>query len=198
LRSLRGHEITGRVAEAPPRSQARLTGVVYLFYFLVAILAEFLVGRGLVAYGNTVNVVAFAIYIAVTVLFYHMFKPVNRRLSLLAALFSIVGCAIGSLSVFHLAPLHISAFLFFGPYCLLIGYLILRSTFLPRIFGVLMVFAGLGWLLFLLPSLANDLANAIEALGILAEGSLMLWLLVLGVNEQRWSEQANRPDSAAF
>jgi hypothetical protein len=190
--------MTERIAEAPPRSNARIAGVVYLLYFLTAILAELLVGRGLVAYGNTINVIAFAFYIAVTVLFYHLFKPVNRSLSLLAALFSIMGCTIGSLSVFHLAPSHISAFLFFGPYCLLIGYLILRSTFLPRIFGVLMMFAGLGWLIFLSPSLANYLANGIEALGILAEGSLMLWLLVMGVNEQRWEEQTNRPESAAL
>jgi len=186
-----------RIAEGPPRSKARITGVVYLLYFLTAILAELLVGRGLVAYGNTVNVIAFAIYIVVTVLFYHLFKPVNRNVSLIAALVSIAGCIIGSLSIFHLAPLHISAFLFFGPYCILIGYLIFRSAFLPRIFGVLMMLAGLGWLVFLSPSLPNYFANAIEALGILAEGSLMLWLLVMGVNEQRWKEQSIRPEPAA-
>jgi hypothetical protein len=44
---------------------------------------------------------------------------------------------------------------FFGFYCLLIGYLILRSTFLPRILGVLMVFAALAWLTFLWPPLAT-------------------------------------------
>ncbi len=188
LRSLRGHSITEQITEAPPRSQARITGAVYLLYFLTAILGEFLVGRGLVAFGNAVNVTAFAMYVAVTVLFYHMFKPVSRNVSMLAAVFSIVGCTIGSLRIFHLAPPHISAFLFFGPYCALIGYLILKSTFLPRFLGVLMVSAGLGWLIFLLPSLANYLANAIEALGILAEAALMLWLLVRGVNEQRWRE----------
>jgi hypothetical protein len=88
--------------------------------------------------------------------------------------------------------------MFFGPYCVLIGYLILTSTFLPRFLGVLMVFAGLGWLIFLLPSLANYLANAIEAIGILAEASLMLWLLLMGLNEQRWKEQTNRPEPAAL
>jgi hypothetical protein len=157
-----------------------------------------LLGRGLVVYGDAVNVIAFGLYAAVTVRFYLMFKPVNRNLSLLTALVSLVGCAIGSLSVYHLALPNISAFLFFGPYCILIGYLILKSTFLPRFLGVLMAFAGLGWLIFLSPSLANYIANAIEALGILAEASLMLWLLVLGVNEQRWNEQANRPEPAAL
>jgi hypothetical protein len=51
----------------------------------------------------------------------------------------------------HLAPYKISSLVFFGPYCLLIGYLIFRSTFLPRILGVLMALAGLGWLIFLSP-----------------------------------------------
>ena len=50
-------------------------------------------------------------------------------------------------------------FVFFGVYCLLIGYLIFRSTFLPRILGVLMAFAGLGWLTFLSPPLANYLSS---------------------------------------
>jgi hypothetical protein len=39
---------------------------------------------------------------------------------------------------------------FFGFYCVLIGYLILRSTFPPTTLGVLMVFVGLGWLTFLI------------------------------------------------
>ena len=77
--------------------------------------------------------------------------------------------------------------LFFGPYCLMLGYLIFRSTFLPRILGVLMAlagFAGLGWLTFLSP-LANYLSTYLKVLGFLAEASLMLWLIVKGVNLQR-------------
>jgi len=82
-------------------------------------------------------------------------------------------------------------FVFFGVYCLLIGYLIFRSAFLPRILGVLMAFAGLGWLTFLSPPLANYLSPYIVVLGFLAELSLMLWLLVMGVNVQRWKERAS-------
>jgi len=80
---------------------------------------------------------------------------------------------------------------FFGFYCLLIGYLILRSTFLPRILGALMMFAGLGWLTFLYPPLASHLDPYIRIPGILGEGSLTLWLLVMGVNVERWREQAS-------
>src|SRR5256885_2851826 len=80
---------------------------------------------------------------------------------------------------------------FFGLYCLLIGYLIFRSTFLPRVVGGLMVFAGLGWLTFLSPSLARDLFPYVLAPGIIGEGSLTLWLLLFGVDAQQWTELAN-------
>jgi Domain of unknown function (DUF4386) len=80
---------------------------------------------------------------------------------------------------------------FFGLFNLLIGYLIFKSAFLPRILGVLMALSGLGWLTFLSPSFANYLLTYIEILGITAEASLMLWLLVKGVNVQRWKEQAS-------
>src|ERR1041384_1880348 len=183
-----------RIAEATPRSKARMTGVVYLLYFLTAIFSEFLI-RGLVVSGDAmatannilahessfrvglgVGLLATACYVAVTALFYHMFKPVSKNLSLIAAFFSLVGCAIQAFSsLFRLAPFvllrgnpYLSVFkleqlralalmslqfyaqativslVFFGLYCIVIGYLIFRSTFLPQILGVLIALAGLG------------------------------------------------------
>jgi hypothetical protein len=179
--------MTERITETSPRLKARIAGVLYLLTFLTGGVALFIRGRlGLVA-----GLTAGACYIAVTLLFYYIFKPVNRSLSLLAALVSLVGCAMGPLSLFHLVPSHINSLVFFGFYCLLIGYLIIRSTFLPRILGVLMAFAGLGWLTFLSPPLANHLSPYIFVPGILGEGALTLWLLVVGVNVQRWKEQAS-------
>ena len=183
------HEMMERIAETSPRSRARFTGVVYLFYFLTAISAETFVGHGRLALYDSVTLIGDAFYIAVTLLFYFMFKPVNRGLSLLAALLSLMGCAKEILGLFHIAPYKFPTLVFFGPYCLLIGYLIFRSAFLPRILGVLMMFAGLGWLIFMLP-LASPLSSYLKVLGFLAEASLMLWLMVMGVNEQRWQEQA--------
>jgi hypothetical protein len=175
-----------RIAEMSPRSLARIAGVFYLVTFLTGGAALFARGKsGLVA-----GLIAGACYIAVTLLFYYIFKPVNRSLSLLAAFTSLVGCAIGPLSLVHLAPSNINPLVFFGFYCLLIGYLIFRSTFLPRILGVLMAFGGLGWLTFLSPPLANYVSPYNFAPGLLGEGALTLWLLVKGVDEQRWKEQA--------
>jgi hypothetical protein len=180
-----------RIREVSPRFKARITGVVYLLYFLTAVLAQFLVGRKLVAYSNAANLIATGWYVILTLLFYAMFKPVNRSLSLIAALFSLAGCVVMTLGLFHLASLPVSPLLFFGPYCLLVGYLIFRSTFLPRLLGVFMALAGVGWLAFLSPTLAHYLSLYIEGLGIFAEASLMLWLIVMGLNVQRWNDLAS-------
>jgi hypothetical protein len=54
-----------------------------------------------------------------------------------------------------------------------------------------MAFAGLGWLVFLSPTLTHFLSPYNLALGLVGEGSVSLWLLVMGVNVQRWKEQAS-------
>jgi hypothetical protein len=165
-----------------------MAGVFYLLNIVTSLIA--FSGKG----GHWLNLasglLATASYIAVTVIFYYLFKPVNRSLSLAAALFSLAGCADGVLSPLHLVPFRIHSLVFFGCYCVLIGYLILRSTFLPRFLGALMAIAGLGWLTFVSPPLANYLSPYHYAAGGVGEGLLTLWLLVAGVNAGRWKEQA--------
>jgi len=114
---------------------------------------------------------------------------VNRTMSGLAALSSIIGCVITTLDTLHLAAAPVSPLVFFGIYCLLIGYLILRSTFLPRFLGVLMALGGLGWLTFVSPSFAIKLSPWNMVPGILGEGTLTLWLLLAAVNARQWLEQ---------
>ncbi len=79
----------------------------------------------------------------------------------------------------------------FGCYCILLGYLILRSTFMPRIIGAFLIVAGLTYQVFLSPPLAANLfSHVVMPAGSLGEGSLILWLLIFGVNSQRWRQQA--------
>ena len=179
-----------RIADASPRFKARMAGFFWLMTVLAGTLALVL------RLGVAANLIASACYVAATLLVYQLLKPVNRSLSLIAAISSLLGCAIGALSgLFHLG-LGGAHFVFFGLHCLLIGYLILRSTFLPGTLGTLMVSSGLGWLtyslsnLLLSPPLARGLSPYVMALGILGEVVLTVWLLVVGVNVQRWKEQA--------
>jgi len=86
--------------------------------------------------------------------------------------------------------------IFFGCFCLLVGYLIFRSGYLPKTIGILMQIAGVCYLtnsfaLVLSPALANRLFPAILVPAFIGEASLCLWLLVKGVNVQRWKEQAS-------
>jgi hypothetical protein len=186
-------ETVKHIPEVSSRPRARITGIIYLLYFLLAIFASLLDTPKLVAYSYVVNALATGCYVIVTLLFYYLLKPVNKTLSLIAAIFSTLGCVVTVLGILGVAPA-LYALVFFGPFCLLLGYLVLRSTFLPRILGVLLVLAGTGWLAYLTP-LEKYLSLYIKILGILAEGVLMLWLIIMGVNVQRWEELAGQKSS---
>jgi len=174
-----------RFAEASPRFKARMAGALNLFSLVTAGLTEtFVRGR----WNFVGGYIAISGMVVVTLLLYDIFKPVNRRLALLAASFAFVGLIFEAL---RWQPQGVNiAIVFHGLYCFLIGYLVLRSTFLPRILGALMAFSGLGWLTYLSPLLVRYLSPYNLACAMLAELALMLWLLVMGVNAQRWKEQA--------
>lgn len=168
--------------ESSPRLKATVAGAFYVITILTG-------GYGLFAghaspLGHVANLIAGAAYLVVTALLYDIFKPVNRNLSMLAAFFSIVGVASGD-----------DGFFFFGFYCLLLGFLIYRSSFIPKVIGLLMALAGLGLLTntvttLFSPELAHSLSNVTTGLDGLGEISFALWLLVFGVNGQRWTALA--------
>jgi hypothetical protein len=233
-------------APASPRLKARIAGLLYLIIIVGGIFAEIFVRGRLVVHGDAAatahNIVTHellyrlgfaaeifycACNVPLILVFYDLFKVVNRSVVLLVVFFSLVGTAIESVSLLaHFAPLvllggerYLNAFtaeqlqaaaymslrlfeygfaiclVFFGFYCLSFGYLIFRSAFFPRIIGVLLVIQGLLYLTnsfanFLAPGIAARLFPYLAASGV-AEISLCLWLLVIGVNEQRWKEQAS-------
>ena len=176
------------VAETSPRFRANIAVGLFLTTILTGGAAAFVRWR-LVVPGDAIStatnilaherlfqmllaadLISVSCYVAMTLLFYELFKPVNKRLSLLTASFSLMSCVIVAFaSLFHIAALVVLkgaqylniltvqplpalalmclklraqaysiSLVFFGFYCLLIGYLIFRSTFLPRIVGALM------------------------------------------------------------
>jgi hypothetical protein len=85
----------------------------------------------------------------------------------------------------------------FGLHLFVLGYLVFKSGFIPRIIGILLVVSSLGYITdsfanFLLPNYASYksiflLIVAVPA--IIAELSLTLWLLLKGVNTERWEKR---------
>jgi hypothetical protein len=100
--------------------------------------------------------------------------------------------ALLSLQVFDYG--YMIALAFFGCFCLVIGYLVTRSSFFPRFVGPLLALEGAAYLLnsfghFMSPPFGARVFPFLLVTGI-AELSFCLTLLVAGVNEHRWRDQA--------
>ncbi|MCC3152533.1 DUF4386 domain-containing protein [Hymenobacter sp. BT770] len=237
------------VTEMSPRLKARIGAGFYILTILTGILAQgFISGRLVVAddaaatahniltheslyrAGFAVYLIEMACQITMTVIFYDLLKPVNRSMSLLAAVFSLVGCTIKILArLFYFAPLLLLggrhylqgfspqqlpglsllmlkindygaaiALIFFGIHALLKGYLIIKSWFLPSWLGVVSVLGGAGWLLFLWPPLGYQMFPVIAILGLIGSIANIGWLLVFGVDEPRWKEQARASQASIW
>src|ERR1700686_3443389 len=89
-----------RIAEVSPRFKARMAGVLFLFLVLTTTFTEFF-ARGRLSFAAHIvaGVIEISCIIAVTLLFYYIFKPVDRRLSFLAASFNFVAVTILFLQV---------------------------------------------------------------------------------------------------
>lgn len=234
-------EAMERTAGAPVILIARIAGVCWLTTIVASTIGMF-ISESLIVSGDAAatadniltnktlfqsaaaaNLVATASYIGATVFVYELLKPVNKIVSLLAAFFSLTGCAVGAIgSLFGLVPFvvlgnaqYLKAFtpeqiqtlaliflkvfgqmnnvglVFFGLHCFFTGYLILKSAFIPRTVGVLMMLGGVSWLTFLVPPVANFLAPYNMAPGAIGEISLTLWLIVKGVDVRQWKRKAD-------
>ncbi len=88
------------------------------------------------------------------------------------------------------------ALVFFGFHCLVVGYLIFKSTFFPRIIGLALAIGGVGYLTSIFataipPAIGVHIFPYIMLPAGIAEASLTLWLIIVGVNVPRWEQQAN-------
>jgi Domain of unknown function (DUF4386) len=75
---------------------------------------------------------------------------------------------------------------FFGFCDTLNGWLIFKSTFLPRWLGVLTLLGGLGWMTFAHPPLGQRLFLPLALYGLAASLVVIGWLLIKGVDEEKW------------
>jgi hypothetical protein len=235
------------IAGGSPRLMARTAGVLYLINivggaFAITIVPAMVVVEGdlaataqniqthelLYRSGLAAHVLVTTTNVILAVIFYELFKVVNRTLALLDAFFILVATAIeaaGLLIQFipllllgsgryksALSPSQVQALaylpgdlssidysihtVFFGLDIICFAYLVLRSTFLPRAIGVLLAIDGVAYLIYsftdiLSPEAAANLVPWIQLPALVGEGSLCLWLLVVGVDVDRWKQQAS-------
>jgi len=83
------------------------------------------------------------------------------------------------------------AHIFWGLWLFPLGYLVFKSGFLPKVIGILLLIAGVGYvvdfaLFFLLP----DITVKVSEFTFVGEVVLLLWLLIKGVNVEQWQKRA--------
>ncbi|HQY92904.1 MAG: DUF4386 domain-containing protein [Caldilinea sp.] len=153
--------------------------------------------------------------IAVVLTLYKLLQPVNATIARLMVLFSLLAVPIAMLNeVNHAAVLLLVnsadqssalmalflelhrygvqiAGIFWGLWLFPMGYLVFKSTYLPKLIGVLLMIGCLGYvadsLVFLLFPTFGVTFSEFTFIG---EVALPVWLLVKGVNVQRWNERA--------
>jgi len=177
------------------QSMAHMTGVVYLAYFAASILGLVLVSHELPG-GLTVNCLSDVLYVVTAFMLYRLLRVASQVTALVALACCLIGCTMDLLRQIHHGWERIDPLLFFGPYCILLGVLLLRADFLPQWIGWPLIAAGVGWLAYLMPAVALHGKVVIFPLGFVAEFELMLWLLAKGVAEGRWAEAEVRRNSA--
>ena len=182
-----------------PSLRARIAGLVYVLIFVAA-------PSGAASATPLKMAIDLLADVCVAILLYDLLRPVSKILSLLTALFRLIFVlvmAVVSTNYFGLTSLlqasHSAAafdagygiaLVPFGVHCVLVGYLVFRSTFLPRALGVLMAVAGFAYLFFLWPQLGSRLFFPWLVIpAVLGEGALTLWLLIMGVNDERWRQR---------
>jgi len=227
------------------KKTARTAGILYLLIAVLSIPVHFLIPAQLIVAGDAAttanNIMAseglFRMSIAaelvlllteivLSVLLYLLFKPVNKTLSLVAAVsrlamttihgvnlltrFIVLLLLSGASYLAVFAPDQLQALVmvfleaydygftigivFFFLHTLILGYLIFKSGYFPRILGVLFIIASLGYLIdsfshVLIPNYTKGPVYLALPIAI-AEIAFPLWLLIKGVNAEQWKKHA--------
>ena len=234
-----------------PKKTARAAGLLYLIIAVCGGFAFFAGYENLMVSGNaaeTVNNIlgsesifrvglagdafTFLGEIALTMLLYNLFKPVDKTLSWIAAFARLAMTAmigmnlLNKLMALHLlssadyltvfsteqlyafAQLFLTAYgfgsliwgIFFALHLLIIGYMIIRSGYFPKVLGVLFLFASFGYGVdsfgqFLFPQF-EAVYNVIILATVPAELAFAVWLLIKGLNVEQWQQRMLTPEAA--
>lgn len=168
-----GHLVTQQTHDAA----ARGAGAAFMAAIALGVSAEF------GAHGATrsaLRAAALLCYVAVTVLFYVVFRGVDRRWALAAGALSIGLLVIAPLR-WHPGGVDVGL-VCFGLACLATAYLVFRSGFVPRMLAACSAIAGVAWLTFLWQPLSRSVYPYNLAVGILGQLALCLWLAVRGTH----------------
>lgn len=92
---------------------------------------------------------------------------------------------------------------FFGLHLLLLGYLVYKSGYFPRLLGALLVLSSFGYLIesygkFMAPQHAELFSTIVQVLGVLGELPFTIYLLWKGINVEKWDERASAPAQNNF
>jgi len=90
------------------------------------------------------------------------------------------------------------ALAFFGFSTVIQGWLVYRSGFLPRWLGVIEIIGGFGWLTFLSPPLGMRVFTYVAVFALIGLLAMIVWLLTIGVDEERWRARAERARSSIW
>jgi Domain of unknown function (DUF4386) len=149
-----------------------VVGLVYVAFLLVSAAGGQLRNVPLQLVGNATGFV-------LAVLLYRLFAPADPRIALALvplALIHYVIQAVGQVRA-DAGTLRL-ALLPFAAYLMVLGYLIVVSTFAPVALGVLVVLAGVAWLITVVPGAPTWSTLAVVAFGGIAEVALAVWLLI--------------------
>ncbi|MBA2781318.1 MAG: DUF4386 domain-containing protein [Rubrobacteraceae bacterium] len=174
--------------------------------------------------GVVSNLAAFTVNVFVAVLLYKLLEPVSKSIASLMVILIMVGLAIGMLNELNqfaalltlgadnltptqsqaLASLFLDiyehgftiAHIFWGLWLFPMGYLICRSGFLPKVVGILLIIAGMGYLVdFTLFLLFPDVTLTVSNFTFIGEVALIFWLLIKGVNVEQWNKRTHKSDT---
>jgi hypothetical protein len=149
----------------------RVVGLVYVAFLLLSM-------AGMTLRNVPLQLVGSATGFVLAVFLYRLFAPVDPYIALALLPLAFIHYAIQGVGQVR-ADTGILRFalLPFAVYLVVLGYLIANSTFAPVALGVLIVLAGLAWLITVMPGIPTWTTLVIVLFGIVAEGALAIWLL---------------------